>query len=351
MIAAGVGAILRVAAAALAFAFAACAPAAHAEDAPPDLGRWVMRCEAGVCRASLPSDSGEEALLVARWAGTDGFAIGFVTPRATADRERPIDLRVDASKLAVLQPSRDYQPFERPDAFWVVDAKPAAGLAQAALAGRHLRISYLDVIGAPHDADFAVDGLGKLLDFFDSRLGPVKRIGISPAKRLTQPPAVTRLELVTRLGIPDRLMLRHRAASDCEDPASPLLKSIPPLIGALSNTAFLYGIPCTSAAGNVAYRLWVVETGEIGGITPLYFALYDPGFGWKGSDLLYNVAFDGNGARLTSEWHAPGPSACPWRAAWHWKDYAFALDEFRLTADCPGRPHQGDASNRVYPAN
>lgn len=334
-----------------ALALAATAVGAHAEDATPDLGRWVARCDAGLCRASLPSQSGEEALLIARWAGTEGFAIGYSTPRATADRERPIDVNVDGGKLTVLEPGRDYQQLERADAFWIVDGKPAASLAQAALAGKELRIAYLDVVGAPHDARFAVEGLAKLLEFFDARLGPGKHAGISPGKRLSPPPATSRLELVVRLGVPDRLIDRHRAASDCEDPGSPLLKSVPPLIGALSKTAFLYGIPCTSAAGNVAYRMWVIETGEIGGITPLYFALYDPAFGWKGSDLLYNVAFDGNGARLTSEWHAPGLSACPWRAAWHWKDYAFALDDFRLTADCSGRPRQGEASTRIYPAN
>ena len=334
-----------------ALALVAMAPCAHAEDATPDLGRWVAQCDAALCRASLPSQSGEEALLVARWAGTEGFAIGFSTPRATADRERPIDVDVDGGKLTVLAPGRDYQPLERADAFWIVDGKPAASRAPAALAGKELRIAYLDVIGAPHDARFAVEGLAKLLDSFDARLGPAKRAGIAPGKRLSPPPATSRLELVVRLGIPDRRITRHRAASDCEDPGSPLLKPVAPVIGALSKTAFLYGIPCTSAAGNVAYRMWVIETGEIGGITPLYFALYDPTFGWKGSDLLYNVAFEGNGARLTSEWRAPGLSACPWRAAWHWKDYAFALDEFRLTAECPGRPRQGEASSRIYPAN
>ena len=321
----------------------------RAEDPAPDLGRWVMRCDATLCKASLPSSSGREALLVARWVGNDGYSIGFATPFSVADRDRPVDVTSDTGRVVGAEPTRDYAPLERSEAFWFVDARPATALFQALTRARTLRISYLDILGAPHDADFTLDAPARLLDAMDKRLPPApKRQGLAPPKSVAPPPALTRADLIARMGLPERLLMRHRAASDCEDPGSPLLKAIAPVIGPLSKTAFLYAIPCSSSAGNVAFKLWVLETGEIGGITPLFFSAYDPTFGWRGSDLLYNVTYDPAASRLTSQFKGRSEGGCGNRGVWHWKDFAFAMDEFRVSADC-GSPRAATEFPSVYP--
>eukprot|EP01037_Dinobryon_pediforme_P021599 gene21599-22509_t len=329
-----------------------CAAATALSEEPPraDFGRWAVKCDANACRASLPSASGNEALLIARWAGSDGLSIGFATPRTIADRDRPIDLHVDGARLLVLAPSRDYAPLERDESFWLTAAKPAGAVLQAILRAKLLRIAYLDVIGAPHDADFTLDQFARVLDEFDLRQGKsgTPRQAAAPPASLSPPPSLPRADLVARMGVPDRLLQRHRAASDCEDPASPLLKPIAPVIGALSKTAYLYAVPCVASAGNVAYKLWVIETGEIGGITPLFFAAYDGTFGWRGTDLLFNVTFDAASARLTSQFKNRPDGACGNRGVWRWRDFAFSMEEFRLSGDC-GTPRPATEFPRIFP--
>ena len=310
---------------------------------------WRGLCDPslGMCRASLASETGLQALLIGRLPGSDGIAVGVVVPNAIADRERPIGVRVDGKRLFDLNPG-DYAPFERPDQFWLTDPKTAAPLLAALFKGRSLRLEYIDVTGAPYDADFTLEGLDQLVAWTDERLAKkgAKREAAAPPG-LAAAPAVTKAELIVRQGVPPRLVDRHMAASDCEAPNSPLLKAIKPVIGPLSKTAMLYGIPCTASGGNVSYRVWVVESGEIGGITPLYFAAFDPAFGWKGSDLVYNIAFDDKQARLVSTFRGRGGADCGSRGIWRWKDFAFAMDEFRSSSDCGADP---DRWTRVYPA-
>jgi hypothetical protein len=309
---------------------------------------WIARCDTTACKASLASESHQEALLLGRWAGSSGISIGIATPRNIADRDRLVDVRVDDKALLTLHPEHDYRPLERVESFWLTDAQAANTVLHAMSKGKHLRISYLDMIGAPHDADFALDALAKAVAFMDQqqRRPAGAHEGVAPPQSVAAAPDMSRIDLIIRMGIPERLMIRHAHASDCEDPNSPRLKTIAPVIGSLSRVAILYAIPCLMSGAEISYRLWVIETGEIGGITALYFALYDPTFGWRGSDLLYNVAFDATSAKLTSSLRTSQTGGCGHRASWHWKGYAFALDDFQLSPDCAAKH-----TAKIYPPN
>jgi hypothetical protein len=300
------------------------------------IGAWVARCEAKACRASLASATGRQALSLARFSASNGVSIGFVTPFEIADRERPINMRVDGKTVATLEPDRDYRPFERPEAFWVVDDLVAEKILRAVVGGSRLRLEFLDVAGSPHDADFSLDGIAALLDRFDAEVGIKNaRTGASVPKSLVAPAPVSKTELIVRQGLPRRLLERHAAVSDCEDPTSSRLKPIPPLVGLLSANAILYAIPCAAAAGTTAYKLWVVDFGEIGGITALYFAVYDDTFGWRGSELLNDVVFDARIGRLVASVGNLGRAGSIGCGTWRWKDYAFAMEIFRVGAACP----------------
>ncbi len=304
---------------------------ASAEDTR--IGNWAATCDAPVCRASLPSASGRQALLFGRFETGDGVALGLATPGAIADRDRPMTLRVDGRKIVDLEPRSTYGAFERVDAVWITDAKVAETVLSSLRSGRQFRIEYIDVTGAPNDADFDVSDLQKVIAWTDGRLGrtTAKPVGAVP-RGLAAAPEATRADLVIRQGLPPRLVAKHMAASACEAPDSPLLRSFKPVIAPLSSTAILYAVPCTASAGNVSYRLWVVESGEIGGITPLYFASFDATLGWKGSDLLYNVTFDATDKRLVSVQRTGG--GCGNRGVWKWKEWTFAMEETRAATDC-----------------
>ena len=320
---------------------------ASAEDTR--IGNWAATCDTPVCRASLPSETGRQALLLGRFENGDGIALGLASPGAIADRDRPMTLRIDGRKIADLEPKSSYGAFERVDAVWITDAKVADTVLSALRNGRRFRIEYIDVTGAPNDADFDVADLQQVIAWTDGRLGrtTAKPVGAVP-RGLAAAPEATRADLVIRQGLPPRLVAKHMAASACEAPDSPLLRSFKPVIAPLSSTAILYAVPCTASVGNISYRLWVVESGEIGGITPLYFASFDGSLGWKGSDLLYNVTFDPTEKRLVSLQRTG--AGCGNRGVWKWKEWTFAMEETRVAADCvEGR--DPTAWPRVWPTD
>mgnify|MGYP001572596927 CR=1 FL=1 len=325
---------LRSAAIAAPLLVALVAPA-PAEPTTTEIAGWQVMCDAPVCRASRASASGEQALLLGRFEIGPGVAVGLATPGAIADRDRPMTLRVDDHRIADLEPGA-YKAFEKNETVWVTDPKIAEAILAARGTGKTLRIEYIDVIGAPHDADFDLTAVAKVIAWTAERLGrPAdEAVGAAP-KGLLAAPETTRAELVAKLGIPPRLMQRHMTASDCEAPNSPLLRAFKPVIGVLSSTATIYAIPCTASAGNVSFRLWVLENGEIGGLTPQYFATFDPTYGWRGTDLLHNVAYDEKTQRLTSTFRSGG--GCGARGVWRWKKWTFEMLETRVASTCEGK--------------
>ncbi len=146
-----------------------------------------------------------------------------------------------------------------------------------------------------------------------------------------------------------RLVLdRHLAESRCEDPATELMRSFEPIIAQLSRTAILYAIPCTVGAYNIAYRLYVRETGEIGGVETLYFATWSGEYGWGGTDLLFNI--DADGPRLSAFYKGRGLGDCGTDAKWVWRDYAFRLQRFAAQDTCEGVLSQNWPVIFEYPA-
>jgi len=127
---------------------------------------------------------------------------------------------------------------------------------------------------------------------------------------------------------------RHVAESRCEDPATELMRNFEPVIAQLSETAILYAIPCTAGAYNVTYRLYMRETGEIGGVETLYFATWSGEYGWGGTDLLFNIDIDG--PRLSAFYKGRGLGDCGTDAQWLWRDYAFRLLRFAAQDTCEG---------------
>ncbi|HSG95594.1 MAG TPA: DUF1176 domain-containing protein [Afifellaceae bacterium] len=127
---------------------------------------------------------------------------------------------------------------------------------------------------------------------------------------------------------------RHLTESRCENPDTQLMRSFEPIVARLSETAILYAIPCTAGAYNIAYRLYMRETGEIGGVETLYFATWLGEYGWGGTDLLYNIDVDG--PRLSAFYKGRGLGDCGTDARWIWRDYAYRLVRFAAQDDCNG---------------
>ncbi|HOV05013.1 MAG TPA: DUF1176 domain-containing protein [Kaistiaceae bacterium] len=312
---------------------------------------WTANCdEAGACTATSPSlASPADHLFVARAAtGKADWNLGFSTNAALADRDRPINIRVAGGAATTLRPASGYGPFAAPQDFYVTD--PAAGtriFAEMA-AGAALRVEYVDIAGGAHDLDASLAGLSAALLWIDERQGRLDSPRrIAAPGHLAPAAAIDEGARIAAAGVPPLLAEAHARTSDCEALESELIAGVEPVIGALSDTATLYALPCTAGAYQVAYRLYVVERGEIGGIRPLYFADYSEDFGWRGTDLLMSVAFDAETATLTSFAKGRGLADCGTAGTWVWRDFDFALVEFRAKDTCDGTPPQDWP--RVFP--
>jgi Protein of unknown function (DUF1176) len=171
--------------------------------------------------------------------------------------------------------------------------------------------------------------------FIEEQMGLVGELrALAAPEGLAAAEPAARDEAVETVGVPEPVLARHLQTSDCEDPSSELLSNIPPVVQSVSETAILYAIPCTAGAYNVAYRLYLRETGEVGGVQTLYFPTFARDYGWGGTDLLFNVTAEG--AKLTAFYKGRGLGDCGTAGEWTFVDYAYRLDRYAAQDSCDG---------------
>jgi hypothetical protein len=156
--------------------------------------------------------------------------------------------------------------------------------------------------------------------------GPVAR----PETAGDPPPLPASLQ-----GVPEPVLALHVSTTFCEDPSGPPLAGHAALVAPLSPTAVLVGIPCSGDATRAAFRLYVLETGEIGGVHAQFFALPSKSLGWTGTDVLWSPAVDADG-RLTGTLYDPGEGRCASRGRWGWTGYALAMQTAEIDDGCGG---------------
>jgi hypothetical protein len=263
------------------------------------------------------------------------WTIAVSTLANLADRDRPVSFAIDGGVNITLRPPADIAPFVEASTFYVLAQQALDRLMVDMRIGTTLRFSYIDIAGSPYTDRFALDGLQAALAEIDrqqNRIVGDRRTG-PPPPDLPPAPEVDQAALVALEGVPARLMDWHLASGVCEAPGSSSLSAVETVIGPLSETAMLYAIPCFVRDGRPNHRLYVIESGEIGGITVLYFASWSARFGWSGTDTLEAIGFDPETGSLTAT-DLGGVDGCGWSGRWTWDAFAFRLDEVRAPADC-----------------
>ncbi len=349
-------ALTRMLAAVFAAAMTALFAAAPVTAAEKTFGAWLATCKnddacAAITTIASPKGTAADYVLhLDRRTPAAALTIAISMSRNLMDRDRPIALRIDDASPLTLRPTAGYAPFGAVNDFYVTDKSRLKTLLATMLAGSELRLSYIDVAGAPHDVDFSLSGLTAALLWIDERQDRVgKPRGLAAPDHLDPAPHVAATEVTAAGGLPPQVLERHLTRSDCEDPTAGTMAVSESIVAPLSKTAILYAIPCTTHAYNVTYRLYVVESGEIGGTETLYFADYSDDHGWTGTDLLFNVSFDATTGRLSSFYKGRGLADCGSAGVWRWKDYAFAMEEFRAWSRCDGT-HPPDTWPLVFKA-
>lgn len=147
--------------------------------------------------------------------------------------------------------------------------------------------------------------------------------------------------------LPDIVLDTHEIISDCE--ALETIKGVEPITARLSDVATLYALPCTkSSHDDTTYRVYLFETGEIGGIRPLLFSIFTPDFGWVGTDILRGVELDAETATITHTTYARWGGACGSHGKWIWNSFTLKMLEFRYRKSCKASRKVKDWV-KVYP--
>jgi hypothetical protein len=171
---------------------------------------------------------------------------------------------------------------------------------------------------------------GTLPPAIDGAPRPADSAGVPPPEEPEPPPLPASLA-----GVPEPVLALHVSTTFCEDPSGPPLAAHAALVAELSPTATLVGIPCSGDADRAAFRLYVLETGEIGGVHAQFFALPSKSLGWAGTEVLWSPAMDAEGA-LTGTFYDPGEGRCRSRGRWAWTGYALAMRSAEVDDGCGG---------------
>lgn len=314
------------------------------------IGAFTVSCDDTLhCVAAVQAVNPDKASVFVLSRSPDSRArwtVSISTLGVLADRNRPVTLSIDNGVDTTLRPVSDYAPFVDPSNYYVVSQTALDRLMLQIQRGHTLRFSFIDVAGTAHTDRFPLDGLAAALTDIDAQQGRItgdRRAG--PPVGLPEAPDIDVAAHLVTAGVPPRLLELHLASQACETPDAADIADARPLIGALSETATLYAIPCFRNGSGLASRLYMVERGEIGGMTPLLFAGYSQRLGWYGLDVLSNAAWDEAGRQLRAE--GSDDHGCRFRASWTFADTAFRLDAAEASASCGA---DSGAFQSVYPS-
>jgi len=329
--------------------------AAPANAAPPSapkrFGAFAVTCDDGRhCAATVQAVNPDKASVLVLLRAPDSRArwtVSISTLGVLADRDRPVALSIDNGVDITLRPVSDYAPFVDPSSYYLVSQSALDRLMLQIQRGHMLRFSFIDLAGSAHSDRFPLDGLAPALNEIDAQQGRIpgdRRAG--PPVGLPDAPDIDVAAHLVSAGVPPRLLELHLASQACEAPDAADIADVQPLIGALSETATLYAIPCFRNGSGLASRLYLVERGEIGGMTPLMFAGYSERLGWYGLDVLSDVAYDDGTRRLQAE--GEDDHGCGFKGSWTFVDTAFRLDKLEAASTCKA----GDGAFRaIYPVH
>lgn len=313
-------------------------------------GAFSVACDESLhCAASVQAVNPDKASVFVLQRAPDSRArwmVSISTLGVLADRDRPVALSVDNGVDITLRPVSDYAPFVNPSDYYLVSPSALDRLMLQVQRGHMLRFSFIDIAGAPHSDRFPLDGLAQALNEIDRQQGRIpgdRRAG--PPVGLPEAPDVDVAAHLAAAGVPPRLLELHLASTACEAPDAAGIADAQPLIAPLSDTATLYAIPCFRNASGLASRLYLIESGEIGGMTPLVFAGFSDRLGWYGVDALTGVAYDAASRRLTGE--GADDHGCAFRGEWTFTDTAFRLDRLSAATSCGA---SASGWRDVYPA-
>jgi hypothetical protein len=322
-------------------------------------GTWSADCGADGCAMRTRNTEGDLLFLIGiRNSQTFSAGIRFSAP--VADLSEAITLSTGGGYTSFL-PQDDYAVFGPAGDLYLIEPAKTARLVDQFGPATTLEVNYANAdpsTGQSGALQFSLSGFSAVYQAVKRELGTgsAKVAFAAPPglERADMPPAAHHISqgaapgaIVSSPapdGIPQVVFDMHLRISDCEALSGGTLRGVAPQSARMTETAIIHAIPCIASAAGTTWRLYQIETGEIGGVRPLTLARYSPKFGWVGMLEPANVTLDPAAPGLTASRTGQGSDDCGYRGTWVYEDFDLKLVRFEAAARC-------GAMRQVWPAN
>ena len=323
---------------------AAAGTAQAANDGQSQIFRqWQAMCfSGGGCEASTGDRGAASAgdtvrLIVERTsAASPGWFIALEFFQRPTRPDRAITFKVPGLADITVSGGRNFRAYRGPQRFYITAPPALKALLPAMLAGDAIEISWFDVTNESRSFNLSLSGVSASLLWIEEQMtmvGMARTAAAPTGLPEAKPPADNPIR---QAGIPEAVLYFHERTSRCELYDDQELEDLGAIIEPLGPTTILYALPCTRAAYNTAYRLYVRDIGEIGGVRTLHFATFSEETNWSGTDLIFNISV--NGPRLSAFYKGRGLGDCGTLGDWTWQDYDYRLERFAVQVECSGVP-------------
>ncbi|MCB1474641.1 MAG: DUF1176 domain-containing protein [Rhodobiaceae bacterium] len=323
--------------------------------APLRTGAWFVDCDADLYCAAATIAAENDAKIGIRIGrqATGSWQVSFVPGSFDLDPAQTLALSIDGGPKVSFHPGEDFLAYgtDRPE-FHLTDVTLAERILRGMEKGQRMDLMLAASDGSSHVFSASLKGFASALSHIEeAQKRPAGERQVAAPQGLPVHPSMAGATPLADggkgpRGIPARVYEQHVRQSACEALDSAGLKDAAIVAGRLDARSRLFGIPCTNSGGRVTYRLYRIETGEIGGVETLYFALFLPDFGWAGTDLLENVSFDETTGTLTMRAGRDSGGGCASKAVHRWQGWRFALQDYRIDTACKGGP--AESWRQVY---
>ena len=319
-------------------------------------GSWSADCGADGCAMRTRNAEGDLLFIVGLRNG-EALSAGVRLAAPVADFSEPLTLEPAGSGYITFLPQDDYALFGPAADIYFVEADKTGRLIARLKTASGVMLAFVNAdrsAGQSSERRFPLSGFATVLDAVTRELGLNDRdlrfarpVGLDAAQMPTAAHHAGIGPLASGPapeGIPQIVFDMHLRVSDCEMLVDGALGNTRPQAARMSETAIVYAIPCIANRSGSTWRLYEMETGEIGGVRPLTLARYSPKFGWVGMDEPANVALDEGARSLTARREGRDTDGCGYAGTWVYDQFDFRMERFSAAARC-------GALRQVWPAD
>lgn len=305
---------------------------------------WAVTCETdNYCAATTEDKNGVAGRFKVARTGSSGskWTLSVYTLAQNPSQFGPTSIRIAGQRPLRLVASRDFASTPKSNEFYFVNSAILQPLFRRMIESRRAFVSFNAQDRETIDASYSLKGLFEALLWIDEqqdRVGSRREAG-PPTKRESIKPVETAKTVDAR-----SLALQKHEDTKNQDVCT-IEQSAQQKLYKLNKTKTLVLVQCGNGPVNFTSRAFLKDL-ETQKSTLLLWAIYSSKGAWQGTDLLSNVIYDPDNARLSMQNKGRELGDCGSAATWIWQGSRFKLHEFFEKETCDGK--KGDWP-RIFP--